>query len=75
MPRVDEWVTGHIKYFETATKALKQFEERRDPVSGSDGISASVLLDLKECRVLWFYLSANPPHGVLHEKRFERVLV
>lgn len=69
-PFVDRWAAEKTRVFDDQKEALRQFRRNRSLLYGASGISASLLLDVKNGAILWFFIAVAPPQGVIFEKKF-----
>jgi len=69
-PWVDRWGPERTVTYEHMAEAVNGFADQRENLCGATGIHASLLLDIQLKRILWFYLTINPPQGVIYEEKF-----
>ena len=69
-PYVDRWAVERTRVFDDRERALRQFHRKRSLLHGASGISTSLLLDVENGAMLWFFVAVAPPQGVIFEKKF-----
>jgi len=69
-PYVDRWAVERTRVFDDRERALRQFHRKRSLLHGASGIATSLLLDVENSLILWFFIAVAPPPGVIFEKKF-----